>query len=75
MSQGILKISLLEVDLKNAKGLTDEDSVVELRVGPHKANIQGKGKAFKSTEVSLFKTDETNLLEIYVYPKDSKEQN
>jgi hypothetical protein len=39
MSQGILKISLLEVDLKNAKGLTDEDSVVELRVGPHKANI------------------------------------
>lgn len=75
MSKGTLKISLLEVDLKEAKGLTEDQSIVEFRVGAHKAELQGKGKAFKSTGVSLFETDETNLLEIYVYPKDNKEES
>ena len=70
MSKGTLKISLLEVDLKNAKGVLEEDTTVELRVGIHKSIIQGRGKAFKSTEVTLFETDEKNVLEIFVYPKD-----
>lgn len=54
MTKPVIKVSLLNVSLKEAKGLTDDEVIIEMRVGVQKSLFSGKGKTFKSTEVALF---------------------
>ena len=72
MSKGTLKITLLNASLQNAKGLTDEDTTVELRIGAQKSILSAHGKVFKSNGVTLFNAENNGTLEIYAYPKNGE---